>query len=303
MDRFQAMQIFVHVIDVNGFAKAADRLQLARPVVTRAVKDLEARLGVRLINRTTRRLHLTEEGRLYYESAVKILSAVDESESVYRLGTARPTGTLRIDMQTSIARHLIVPKLAEFRDRYPEVDLIVGTADRIVDLIEEGIDCAIRVGALRDSTMIARQVGVFQRVTVASPNYLERAGTPETLDDLNDHKVVYYTSGKGVRPPSFDFQTEAGPTTIRMTSSIQVNDSDTYIELAKAGFGMVQPARFAVADELSRGELVEVLPQYPVPQKPISVVYPQRSNLAPKLAAFISWVADVFESCRETLDA
>lgn len=303
MDKFQAMQIFVRVVDVNGFSKAADTLQLATPVVTRAIKDLETRLGVRLINRTTRKLHLTEEGRLYYESAVKILSAVDESESVYRLGVAKPTGTLRIDMQTSIAKCVIVPKLAAFREQYPGIDLIIGATDRIVDLIEDGVDCAIRVGVLGDSTMIARQIGVFKRVTVASPDYLKRAGIPETLDDLTDHRVVYYTSGKGVRPPTFDFQTDAGPTTIRMTSSVQVNNSDTYIALSKAGFGLIQPARFSVSEELRRGELVEVLQKYPVPQKPISVVYSQRSNLAPKLCAFLSWVSGVFESCQETLNA
>jgi LysR family transcriptional regulator, regulator for bpeEF and oprC len=298
MDKFQSMEVFVRVVDVNGFSKAADALNLARPVVTRVIKELEDYLGVRLMNRTTRRLHLTEEGRLYYESAVNILRAVEQSESTYRLGASCPKGTLKVDVQTSIAKHLIVPKLADFRRRYPQIELILGTGDRIVDLIEEGVDCAIRVGALEDSSMIARRVGVFRRVTVASPEYLDRAGTPASLDDLPAHRVVHYTEGRGVRPPSFDFVANSDTITLRMISSIQVNDSDTYIELAKAGFGLIQPACFAVEDELEQGRLVEVLPAFPVPLKPISLVFPQRRHLAPKLTAFIAWVTDAFGASR-----
>src|ERR1700693_1550769 len=301
MDKIQSMEVFVRVVDVNSFSKAAYTLNVARLVVTRVIKDLEAYLGVRLMNRTTRRLHLTEEGRLYYESAVNILKAVEESEATYRLGGSSPKGTLKIDVQTSIAKCLIVPRLVEFRQQFPQIDLILGTGDRIVDLIEEGVDCAIRVGALEDSSMIARQVGVFRRVTVASPEYLDRAGTPTSLDDLAGHRVVHYTAGKGFRPPLFDFLTKSDVTSVRMIGSIKVNDSDTYIELAKAGFGMIQPACFAVESELESGELVEVLPSFPVPIKPISLVFPQRSHLAPKLTSFISWATDLFGSSRMAL--
>ncbi|SAL05316.1 LysR family transcriptional regulator [Caballeronia calidae] len=295
MNKLHAMQIFARVVDVNSFTKAADTLQVARSVVTRAVQELEEHVGVRLINRTTRKLHLTEEGCQYYESVIRILKAVEESESLHKAGVANPKGTLRIDVQTSIAKCVIVPHLHEFRDLYPGIDLIVGTGDRIVDLIEEGVDCAIRVGTLGDSGMIGKQIGVFQRITVASPAYLERQGIPLSIDDLVNHRVVHYTAGKSPRPPMFDFLTDAGPESVRMMSSIQVNDSDTYVALAKAGFGMIQPARFSVANELRAGNLIEILPQNPVPQKPVSLVYPHREKLAPKLRAFLSWSTALFE--------
>ncbi|MFB9125769.1 LysR family transcriptional regulator [Paraburkholderia dipogonis] len=303
MDKLQAMQIFVRVADVNSFSKAADTLQLARSAVTRAVQELEEYVGVRLINRTTRRLHLTEEGCQYYESVTRILNAVEESESVHKQGVANPKGTLRIDVQTSIAKCLIVPNLHEFQGLYPGIELTIRTGDRIVDLVEEGVDCALRVGPLSDSAMVARKVGAFHRITVASPTYLERLGQPESVHDLNSHRVVHYAAGIGSRPPTFDFLTESGPTSVRMMSSIQVNDSDTYIALAKAGFGLIQPAIFSVADALEAGELIEVLPQSPVPEKAVSLVYPHREKMAPKLRAFISWTTALFERSSSALHA
>ncbi|WP_321960602.1 LysR family transcriptional regulator [Paraburkholderia sp. J7] len=295
MDKLQTMQIFVRVADANSFTKAADTLHVTRSVVTRAIQELEDDLGVRLINRTTRRLHLTEEGRHYYESAKDILNAVEESESMYKHGIASPRGTLRIEVQTSIAKCLIVPNLHKFRECYPDIELAIGVSDRIVDLVEEGVDCAIRVGQLSDSTMVAKQVGVFRRVTVASPAYLNREGTPRSLEDLETHRAVHYTSGKDSRPPIFDFVSEGGPVSVRMKSSVQVNDTDTFVALAKAGFGIVQPAIFSVEKALSTGELIEILPQNPVPKKPVSLVYPHRDKLAPKLRVFISWVTALFE--------
>ncbi|WP_322048353.1 LysR family transcriptional regulator [Paraburkholderia sp. J67] len=295
MDKLQAMQIFVRVADVGSFTKASDTLQLARSAVTRAVQELEEHLRIRLMNRTTRRLHLTEEGRQYYDSAKFILGAVEESEMQYREAVSNPKGTLKIDVQTSIARCLIGPRLHEFHALYPDIELNFGAADRIVDLIEEGVDCAIRVGDLSDSTLVARQVGVFRRITVASPTYLARAGQPGNLEDLSDHHVIHYTDGKGARPPMFEFATPKGIVNVRMKRSVQVNDTETYIALAKAGMGMIQAAQFSVASALESGELVEILPSFPVPKKPISIVYAHREKLAPKLRVFIDWVATLIE--------
>jgi LysR family transcriptional regulator for bpeEF and oprC len=302
MDKFQSMEVFVRVVDLNSFSRAADTLNIARPVVTRVIKELETFLGIRLMNRTTRRLHLTEEGRLYYESAIAILKAVEDSESAYRLGASTPKGTLKIDVQTSIAKCLVVPRIADFQQLFPKIDLILGTGDRMVDLIEEGVDCAVRVGALADSSMVARQVGIFRRVTVASPDYITRYGVPVSLDELHAHRVVHYTATTGVKQPSFDFLCDSTPTTVRMISSVQVNDSDTYIELAKAGFGLIQPAHFAIAPELASGELVEVLTPFPVPLKPISLVFPQRAHRAPKLTAFVTWVTEAFSNSQMGLE-
>jgi LysR family transcriptional regulator for bpeEF and oprC len=189
-------------------------------------------------------------------------------------------------------------KVLHFRfdraDLYPHVELILGTGDRPVDLIEEGVDCAIRVGTLEDSTMIAREVGVFERVTVASPAYLDRYGTPDSLEDLFGQRAIHYIGGKFARAPMLDFVSDSASTHIRMITSVQVNDSHTYIELAKAGCGIIQPARFTVDRELAQGELVEILPGYPVPHRPISLIYPQSRYTSPKVNAFVSWTKNIF---------
>ncbi|HEV3106738.1 MAG TPA: LysR substrate-binding domain-containing protein, partial [Trinickia sp.] len=172
MDRLQAMQVFTRVVDTNSFTKAAETLDLPRASVTTIIQNLEAYLGVRLMHRTTRRLSLTPDGAAYYERCVRILSDVEETETTLQSGSKKPHGKLRIDMPGAIGRTIVIPKLAAFHSRYPDIDLQLGLSDRPVDLLQEGVDCVIRVGALEDSSLVARRIGLFECVTCASPQYL-----------------------------------------------------------------------------------------------------------------------------------
>src|SRR5215469_8774589 len=188
MDRLQAMQVFTRVVDTNSFTRAAETLDMPRASVTTIIQNLEAFLGVRLMHRTTRRLSLTPDGAAYYERCVRILADVEETEQTFQDRNRKPHGKLRIDMPGSIGRLIVIPSLCEFHGRYPDIDLQLGLTDRPVDLLQEGVDCVIRVGALQDSSLVARRVGLFEGVSCAAPSYIERAGIPQTIEDLEQHK-------------------------------------------------------------------------------------------------------------------
>lgn len=199
MDRLQAMQVFTRVVDTNSFSRAADTLDMPRASVTTIIQNLEAHLNVRLLQRTTRRLNLTPDGAAYYERCVRILADIEETESSFANTGKGPRGKLRIDMPGSIGRMIVMPQLCEFHTRYPEIELMIGFGDKPVDLIQEGVDCVIRVGTLQDSSLVARRIGVFQGVTAASPDYLELHGVPQTIDDLQQHTAVNYFEPHGPR--------------------------------------------------------------------------------------------------------
>ena len=196
MDRFQAMQVFTAVVDANSFTRAADNLNLPRTTVTTLIQGLESMLKVRLLNRTTRRISLTPDGAAYYERCVRILADLDETEQSFRNVTRGPQGRLRIDVPGSIGRLMLLPNLCDFYSKYPDIELVMGMGDRPVDLVQEAVDCVIRVGALQDSSMVARRIGTFQTVTCASPTYLERHGVPHTIEDLQQHQSVHYFSSR-----------------------------------------------------------------------------------------------------------
>src|SRR6185312_2246151 len=190
MDRIQAMEVFTRVVDANSFTRAAETLGIPRASVTTIIQNLEAYLGVRLMHRTTRRLSLTPDGAAYYERCVRILADVDETESSLQNGSKKPHGKLRVDMPGALGRTIVIPALCEFHHRYPDIDLQLGFSDRPVDLLQEGVDCVIRVGALQDSSLVARRIGLFEHVSCAAPEYIERAGVPASLEDLENHKAV-----------------------------------------------------------------------------------------------------------------
>src|SRR5476651_933562 len=197
MDRLQAMQVFTRVVDTNSFSRAADTMDMPRASVTTIIQNLEAFLNVRLLQRTTRRLNLTPDGAAYYERCVRILADIEETESSFANTGKGPRGKLRIDMPGSIGRMIVMPQLCEFHTRYPDIELMVGFGDKPVDLIQDGVDCVIRIGFLQDSGLVARRVGMRQSVTVASPHYLQRYGVPNTIEDLERHIAVNYFWGSG----------------------------------------------------------------------------------------------------------
>ncbi|MDO6385407.1 MULTISPECIES: LysR family transcriptional regulator [unclassified Uliginosibacterium] len=297
MDRFQAMQVFTRVVDANSFTRAADMLGLPRATVTTIIQNLEALLRVRLLNRTTRRISLTPDGAAYYEHCARILGEVEETEASFRDVGQGPKGRLRVDVPSPIGRLVLIPRLCEFRARYPDVELVIGMGDRLVDLVREAVDCVIRAGDLQDSTLVARRIGAIKMITCATPDYLERYGVPHSLDDLKQHVAVHYFSHRTGRNFDWDFIVDGQTTPLKMQGSVSVNDMDAYIACALQGFGMIQPARFTVLPLLESGALVEVLPELAPAPMQISVAYMQNRHLSPKVRAFVDWVAELFGAC------
>lgn len=307
MDRLQAMQVFTRVVDTNSFTKAAETLDLPRASVTTIIQNLEAYLGVRLMHRTTRRLSLTPDGAAYYERCVRILADVDETESSLQNGSKKPNGKLRVDMPGALGRTVVIPALCEFHTRYPDIDLQLGFSDRPVDLLQEGVDCVIRVGALQDSSLVARRIGLFEGVTCAAPDYLARAGEPRTIDELSQFRAVNYFSSRTGRIINFDFLVDGKEVEVKMPGSVSVNDADAYVTCAVEGFGIIQAPLFMVLPHLGSGALKEVLPEWKPLPMPISAVYPHSRHLSPKVRVFVDWVAEIFDRCpllsgRQSLD-
>ncbi len=308
MDRLQAMHVFTRVVDTNSFTKAAETLDLPRASVTTIIQNLESHLGVRLMHRTTRRLSLTPDGAAYYERCVRILADVDETESSLQNGSKKPHGKLRVDMPGSIGRTIVIPSLCEFHKRYPDIDLQLGFSDRPVDLLQEGVDCVIRVGALQDSSLVARRIGLFEGVTCASPEYLARAGEPRSLQELSQYQAVNYFSSKTGRIMDWSFLVDGKEVEVKMPGSVSVNDADAYLTCAIEGFGLIQAPLFMVLPHLRSGTLKEVLPEWKPLPMPISTVYPHSRHLSPKVRVFVDWIAEVFDRCpllsgRQSLDA
>ncbi|WGS52526.1 LysR family transcriptional regulator [Paraburkholderia sp. D15] len=297
MDRLQAMQVFTRVVDTNSFTRAAETLDLPRASVTTIIQNLEAFLGTRLMHRTTRRLSLTPDGAAYYERCVRILADVEETEASFQSGNKKPHGKLRIDMPGSIGRLLVIPSLCEFHTRYPDIDLQLGLTDRPVDLLQEGVDCVVRVGALQDSSLVARRIGLFEGVTCAAPEYIERFGMPSSLEDLDNHKAVNYFSSRTGRTLDWAFMVDGKEVEVKMKSIVSVNDADAYVTCGLEGFGLIQPALFMVLPHLRSGQLVEVLPELKPLPMPISAVYPHSRHLSPKVRVFVDWIAEVFDRC------
>jgi LysR family transcriptional regulator for bpeEF and oprC len=297
MDRLQAMQVFTRVVESNSFSRAADTLEMPRASVSTIIQNLESFLGVRLLQRTTRRLNLTPDGAAYYERAIRILADIEETESAFHEGSKKPRGRLRIDMPPSLGRLVLIPALPAFRERYPDIDLVLGMGDKPVDLIQEGVDCVLRVGTLQDSSLVARRIGVFQGVTCASPAYLERHGEPQTLDDLQSHFAVNYFSSRTGRVIDMDFVVNGQATEIKVPSSIAINDAESYMTFGVDGYGLIQPPRFMALPYLRSGQLKEILPLWKPQPMPISAVYPHNRHLSSKVRVFVDWIAEIFERC------
>lgn len=297
MDRFQAMKVYMAVVDARSFSRAADNLSLPRATVTTTIQNLENLLRVRLLNRTTRSVSLTPDGAAYYERCARLLSDLEEMEAAFRDVAQRPQGRLRIDVPTIIGRLILIPKLCEFRQRYPDIELVIGMGDRPVDLVQEAVDCVIRGGELIDSTLVARRIGSINFVTCGAPAYFERHGTPQTLAELQEHQAVHYFSARTGRIIDWDHVVDGQLQHVKVPGSIAVNDAEAYMALALQGFGLVQAARFMALPYLERGELIEILPQWRPEPLPISVLYPQNRHLSPKVRAFSDWAAELFAQC------
>jgi DNA-binding transcriptional LysR family regulator len=292
MDRFQEMQIFVRIVERRSFTQAAEDLLIPRATATNAIKRLENRLGTRLLERTTRAVAPTQDGAAYYERCVRLLADLDEAEDAFR--GSEPAGLLRVNLQPTLARYFVFPALPAFLARYPRIQLHVGEDDRLVDLVREGVDCVLRAGQLHDSAMVARRAADLEQVTVASPAYLERLGTPATLADLVRHQAVHYMSTATGRPYPLEFMTGTGLKLATPPAVVSVTGTEAYTAAALAGLGLVQVPRYRIAEQLACGQLVEVLADMPPPTIPISVLYPQARQLSARVRVFADWLVQRF---------
>ncbi|MCF1505873.1 LysR family transcriptional regulator [Afifella sp. H1R] len=292
MDRFDSMRLFVRVVERGSFTAAAADLEIPRSTATSAIKQLEAALGARLLERSTRHVAPTLDGEDYYRRCVAILADIEEAEGLLR--DTRPRGTLRIDAHPRLTRTFILPRLPEFLARYPLIDIHLGQSDRLVDLVREGVDCAIRAGELPDSGLIARRLATLDEITVASPGYLERHGVPTSPAQLDGHLVVGFVSSRTREILPLEFMVEGRLVHKTLPARVTCNNSDTMAELARLGLGLIQAPRYRFAEDLVTGRLVEVLAETPPSSTPISALYPHNRQMAPRLRVFLDWVSEAF---------
>lgn len=295
MDKIHAMQLFIRVAELESFSRAADTLGLPKGSVSRQIQALENHLGTQLLHRTTRRVQLTQDGMVYYERGKDLLSNLDELDGLFQHDPGSISGKLRIDMPVSMARNLVIPRLPAFLQQYPGIELELSSSDRLVDLVREGFDCVVRVGTLRDSGLIARPLGRLTVINCASPQYLERFGYPENLDDLASHAVVHYALNLGTRPQGFEYASASGTQWIKTGGTLTVNSTETYHASCLAGLGIIQTPRVAVRDALRNGTLVEILPQYRASPMPVSLLYPHRRNLSRRVHLIMEWLNGVMK--------
>lgn len=288
MDRFQAMQVFVAVADTAGFAPAARKLQMSPPAVTRAIAALEERLGIRLFHRTTRQVRLTEAGIRFLEDCRRILADLSEAEDSATGAHQAPRGRLSITASMRFGYMYVAPLLLEFLERYPEVSVQTLFVDRVVNLLEEGLDVAVRIGPLPDSSLTAIRVGTVRRVVCGSPAYLEARGIPWIPEALTDHDIVLFSS---LSPrPEWHFRGPEGEVKVQFPTRLMVNTADVAIAAAVAGRGLTRVLSYMIAPELTDGRLQVVLSDYEPAPLPIHVVYHEGRKAAARVRAFVDFI-------------
>jgi DNA-binding transcriptional LysR family regulator len=289
MDRFLEMRVFAAVVDAGSFVQAAETLDMSKAAVSRIVADLEARLAVRLMHRTTRRQSLTAEGEVFHARARELLAAVDEAEAEVTARSGRAIGTLKVSAPVTFGVLHLAPLWAGFMAQHPDVELEVNLSDRMVDVVEEGIDLAVRIARLRNSTLVSRQLSSTRLVLCASKRYLRQHGTPKHLDDLSQHDVLAYSLL--ATGDSWEFTGPDGPASVRIKPRLRTNSGDTCRAVALGHEGIILQPTFMVHEDLQSGALIEVLPQYRSVELGIYAVYPTRKHVLPKVRLLIDYLA------------
>lgn len=293
MDRFNAMRVFTRIVELGGFAKAADSLQLPRASVTILIKQLEAHLGVQLLQRTTRHVSPTLDGAAYYQRCVQLLTDLEETEAVFSTQRQNPCGTLSIDMPSGIGSLIVIPALPTFTALYPQIELEIGLNDRPVDLIREGVDCVLRGGPALDESLVARPLAMMEQLTLASPAYLARMGTPLCLEQLADHQMVEYVSSASGKRFGLEFLLGSELRPINLKKVVAVNSSTGYFAACEAGYGLIQAPRYHALRQLAEGTLVQVLADVAVPKMALTALYPPHRQLSQRVRVFVDWLVQL----------
>jgi len=304
MDRFDAMQAFARVVETGSFTKAAETLHMSKTSVTQLIQQLEARLRVRLLNRTTRKVNVTADGAAYYERVVRLLADMDDAETSLSSASTAPRGRLRVDVPSPFARMILVPALPAFHARYPDIQFDMGVSDRRVDLIGENVDCVVRGGEITDQSLVARHVGDLRLGVYAAPSYLERAGRPLHPGELEDthHRIVGFLwarSGK-VFPYAMHGQGERVEVLGRYV--LAVDDGNAYLAAGLAGLGILWLPDYMAREHLARGELAPLFEDWQLDPMPMYVAYPPNRHVSAKLRMFIDWIVELMGEHGPVLD-
>lgn len=295
MDRFDAMLAFTRVVELNSFTKAAISLNMPKATLSAQVAGLEKHLNVKLLHRTTRNVSVTNDGAAYYERVLRLLQDLEETESSVKQSRMAYRGRLRVDIATTIARRIILPALDDFIKRYPEIELELGCTDRTVNLLQEGVDCAIRGGMPIDETLVARKLITTSRITCATPTYLERHGIPESLEALELHSVVNYQSPRTAKVVPFYYEINNKMVAVQGRRKLAINDIDSCVNAVLANIGIAQLPYFGVRDCINSGKLVQVLSEFHSEPAPLYIVYLQNRHLSANVRAFVDWVIALFK--------
>ena len=304
MDQIQSMRVFARVVETGSFTRAAESLDMPKGSATKLLQQLETRLQVKLLNRTTRRVTVTPDGAAYYERASRLLNDLDEMEAAMTLAHGKPGGRLRVDVGSSVASQIIIPALPDFYRRYPDIQLDLGVGDRPVDLISDNVDCVIRGGELTEQSLVARRIANLPLVGLATPGYLAQNGVPKHPLELEEaHTVINFFSPRTGRLFPNVFERDGERIEVTGRYKLSVNEGNAYLAAALSGLGIAQVAKFQAAPSLARGELVEILPQWKHPLIPMHVVYPPNRHLSARVRAFVEWTVEVFGKLAAADDA
>jgi DNA-binding transcriptional LysR family regulator len=291
---FDSLRIFVRVAELGSFTRAAEQLAISKARASLRVSELERELGTQLLRRSTRAVTLTPDGEILLARATRLVADADEVGAMFH-SQKTIRGRLRVDLPAALARDVVIPRLAEFLAAHPQIELVVSTTDRRVEVVREGFDCVLRIGALADSGLVAKRVGALAMVNLASPSYLERHGVPRTLADLDRHYVVHYSPGLAGEPPSFEYALRGRTAERPMKSLVTVTTTDAYLAACAAGLGIVQVPRFGTGSSLDGGAFVEILADLRPPPMPVSLVHAHGSNVPRRVRAFMAWMSRLLE--------
>jgi len=300
MNKLELLKTFIRVAELSSFTQAGESLGLPRSTVSEHVQALEVLVGTRLLHRTTRKVQVTQDGRVLYERSKNLLSDMDELEGLFRHDGAVLAGRLRVDMPNVLARRVFMPRLPEFMARHPLIELEISSTDRRVDLVREGFDCVLRVGAQPDHSVVARVIGRVNMVNCASAAYVRKYGMPQTLDDLTGHLLIHYVQVLGTRSDGFEYMLNGKLRRIPMAGNVTVNNTDNYESACRGGLGLVQVPYMGLRQLLASGELVTVLPDYvPAPME-VSLLYAQQQHVPERLRVFMQWLEVLFQEYART---
>ncbi|WP_010490568.1 LysR family transcriptional regulator [Pseudomonas sp. S9] len=297
MDRFDAMQAFARVVETGSFTKAAETLHMSKTTVSQLIQQLEARLRVRLLNRTTRKVALTADGAVFYERAVKLLNDMDDAETSLSAAASLPRGRLRVDVPSPFARLILIPALPDFHAQYPDIQIDMGVSDRIVDILGEHVDCVVRGGVITDQSLIARRIGDLQLGIYAAASYLQRLGTPTHPRELEDstQRTVGFIWARTGKALAYTLTRGAERQHVQGRHVLAVDDGNAYLAAGLAGLGVLWLPDYMARDHVAAGELVPLFQDWQLEPMPMYVAFPPNRHISIKLRVFIDWVAGLMQ--------